>query len=85
VSTSRLQGGVTEGPEWAGEIAAESAVVEAQRVGVDLERKGNEVSDYLKVPASEPIPLKVPAGEALIPLSVLALDLASASSGYLRR
>jgi hypothetical protein len=45
--------------------------VEAQRVGVDLERKGNEVSDYLKVPAGEPVPL-----------SHLELDLPSPVEGW---
>jgi hypothetical protein len=38
--------------------------VEAQRVGVDLGKKGTKMSDFVKVPAGEPIPL-----------SVLALDL----------
>jgi hypothetical protein len=53
-------------PAASGDVAAESAVVEAQRVGVDLEER-EQMSDFLKIPAGEPIPL-----------SVLALDLADA-------
>jgi hypothetical protein len=50
--------------------------VEAQRVGVDLEERERKVTDYLKVPASEPIPLKVRSEyPPTVPLSVLALDL----------
>jgi hypothetical protein len=53
-------------PAASGDVAAESAAVEAQRVGVDLEER-EQMTDFLRVPAGEPIPL-----------SVLALDLADA-------
>jgi hypothetical protein len=51
-----------------GEVAAESAAVEAQRVDL-VERE--QMSDFVKVPAGEPIPL-----------SHLALDLAEPANGW---
>jgi hypothetical protein len=55
-------------PAASGEVAAESAAVEAQRVDLG-ERK--QMSDFLKVPAGEPIPL-----------SVLSLDLDEPTNGW---